>query len=340
MTKKLGAPRSPAATGRASTPPAIPVTRGLDLFMNELAVFVRVVERGGFARAADELGVRTSSVSRAVARLEAVVGARLLQRTSRSVQATTEGSQLYDSVARSVTAIRRAGQGLAPVSGAPRGRLRITAPVDIAQTFLAGVVAAFVERYPLVEVEMSATNRLVNLVEEGFDLAVRASRLADSSLIARRIGDGVLTLYASPHYLDTHGVPSAAADLERHRVVVFGAKGGDAQWRLRSRTSEATIRVHGHVGGDDYGFLRAIVLASSGIGLLPEIICAEDEAAGRIVRVLPGFETFGAPIHVLYPSARHVPTRVTAFRDLLVESFAERIAGCRATARAQTRARS
>ncbi len=300
-----------------------------NLDLNDLAVFVRVVDRGGFARAARELGVPTSTVSRTVARLEELVGTRLLHRTPRSVRVTTDGRELYESVAPAIATLQRAAHSVEPASRKPKGRLRITAPNDIAHAFVAGVVVDFVERHPLVEVEMVATNRTVNLVDEGFDLALRAGKLADSSLVARKVGDSIMALYASPEYLQRHGTPGTVQELDQHRIAVFRAKGGDDEWTLRSSSSEAHVAVHGRIVGDDFSFLRGVVLSGGGIGLLPQIVCAEDEGEGRLVRVLPEYEMQSAAFLVVYPSARHVPARVTAFRDFVIASFAARVARCK-----------
>lgn len=300
-----------------------------DLDLNDLAVFVRVVERGGFAKAARELGVPTSTISRTVARLESLVGARLLHRTTRSVQPTSDGRELFDTVSAAVATLQQATRGLEPATGKPQGRLRMTAPNDLANTILADLIVQFVERHPLVEVEMVATNRTVNLVDEGFDLAIRAGRLADSSLVARKVGELEACLYASPEYIAKHGAPSTTEDLARHTLVVFRAKDGKTEWPLEGAGRSDHVRVHGRIGGDDFTFVHSIVISGGGVGLVPRIICAQDEAEGRLVRVLPDLEMRGAPLHVVYPTARHVPARVTAFRDFLVEAFAASVARCK-----------
>src|SRR3954467_4089458 len=157
-----------------------------DLSLDDLAVFVRVVERGGFASAARELGVPTSNVSRAIARLESQSGVRLLHRTTRAVKPTTEGRELFASVAPALNTVRSAGRALEPATRKPKGRLRVTAPNDLCTGFLAEVIVAFAERYPQVLLDFRLTNQHSNLVEEGFDVALRATvRLEDSSLIAR-----------------------------------------------------------------------------------------------------------------------------------------------------------
>jgi len=298
------------------------LARVRDLDLNDLRVFVRVVDRGGFAGAARELRVPTSTVSRTIARLEQRIGTRLLQRTPRSVRATSEGHALYATVSAAVGALERAAHGLEPATRTPKGVLRVTAPAEIASTFLADVVVGFGERYPLVRIELALTNRTVNLVDEGFDVAVRAaSRLADSSLVAKKLGDLEHALYASPRYVDDHGAPAAPADLGGHRCIVFRAKDFSKVWTLHDGSQTVDVAVTASMGADDFSYLRAATVAGGGIALMPRIVCAKDEAAGRLVRVLPRFAARGASLYVMYPSAAHVPARVTAFRGFVATAF-------------------
>jgi DNA-binding transcriptional LysR family regulator len=293
-----------------------------DLDLNDLRVFVRVVDRGGFALAARELGVPTSTVSRAIARLEASTGTRLLQRTPRSVQATSEGRAIHASVSDAVATLERAAHALEPATRRPKGVLRVTAPTDVGSSFLADVAVAFGERYPLVQIDLVLTNRAVNLVDEGFDVAVRAApRLADSSLVAKKLGDLEHALYASPRYVERYGAPSSPGDLGDHRCIVFRAKDLTKTWRLHDDKETIEVVVHARMGGDDFSYLRAAVLAGGGVALMPRLVCAKDEAAGRLVRVLPRFAAQGAGLYVLYPSSAHVPARVTAFRDFVATAF-------------------
>jgi DNA-binding transcriptional LysR family regulator len=305
-----------------------------DLSLDDLAVFVRVVERGGFAGAARDLGAPTSTVSRTITRLESRAGVRLLHRTTRDVRPTSEGRELYASVAPAVSSLRAAGRTFEPATPQPRGRLRVTAPIDLGSNFLADVVVAFADRYPLVQLDFSLSNQHANLVDGGFDVALRATAdLADSSLVARKLGNLEQRLYASPRYLEKRGVPATWNDLADHECVVFRAKELTRTWTLRSAAGDATVQVRGRIGGDDFTFVRAMVVAGAGIGLLPHINCAADEASGRIVRVLPEYHAPGASLYVVYPSTRNVPARVTVFRDLVVEAFAARTAPSRRGAR-------
>jgi len=293
-----------------------------ELNLDDLGLFVRVVDRGGFASAARAVGVPTSTVSRAIARLEASTGVRLLHRTTRSMRPTTEGHELYASAAPAIATLKNAARSIEPVTRKPKGRLRVTAPNDLCATFLADVIVAFMERYPLVQLDFALSNQHTNLVDEGFDVAVRAAvHLGDSSLIARKLGDLELHLYASPRYLRRHGAPASLDDLSDHRCVVFRAKDLARTWALRSAAGDASVHVRGRIGGDDFGFVRAIVLAGGGIGLLPHLNSASDEASGRLVRVLPELRMRGASLYIVYPTAQNVPARVTAFRDFVIEAF-------------------
>jgi DNA-binding transcriptional LysR family regulator len=293
-----------------------------DLDLNDLRVFVRVVDRGGFALAARELGVPTSTVSRTIARLEAGIGTRLFHRTPRGLHATSEGRAMYASVHDAVGTLERAARELEPATRRPKGVLRVTAPTDIGAWFLADVAVAFGERYPLVQLDLALTNRAVSLVDEGFDVAVRAAlRLADSSLVARKLGDVEHALYASPRYVEAHGAPTSPADLAGHPCIVFRGKDLAKTWRLHDGARTLDVPVRGRMSADDFGAVRAAVLAGGGIALLPRITSAKDEAAGRLLRVLPTFASKGAGLYVLYPSAAHVPARVTAFRDFLAAAY-------------------
>ncbi len=294
-----------------------------DLDLEDLAIFARVVERRGFASAARELGTPTSTVSRAIARLEASSAVRLVQRTTRTMKPTAEGYELYAAVAPALLTLRSAARALEPAAQRPKGRLRVTAPNDLCSGFLAEVIVQFAERHPQVQLEFAVTNQLANLVEEGFDIAVRASaKLSDSLLVAKKLGVVEHRLYASPKYLQDHGAPRKLDELEQHRCIVFRAKDLRRTWTLRSARGDADVPVRGRIGGDDLGFVRAMVLAGAGVGILPHLNAAADEASGRLVRVLPDYHARGASLYLVYPSSQNLPARVTAFRDFVSEAFA------------------
>jgi len=293
-----------------------------ELDLNDVSAFVRVVENSGFAKAARALGVPTSTVSRAVARLEENVGVRLLHRTTRNLSVTSEGQAFHERVAPLVASLRDATRTLGSGGKEPEGLLRVTAPNDIGSAFLSEEVVHFVDRYPLLRVELMLTNRKVNLVSEGLDVAVRAGRLEASSLIARKIGTLQVELYASPAYAERARLPATLAELTRHKIVAWGARDGKIRWQLKGPRGEETVELSCRIACDDFGFVRAATVAGGGIGLMPRMIALSEVATGRLVRVLPEYGLSGAALHVIYPSTRQVPTKVTVFRDFLAKSCA------------------
>jgi DNA-binding transcriptional LysR family regulator len=292
-----------------------------DLDLNDVAVFVRVVEHAGFAKAARELGVPTSTTSRAVARLESTTGTRLVHRNTRSVTPTSEGQAFYSEVKAAVLTLQHAARGVDGNAREVRGRLRISAPNDIGSTFVAGLVTAFTERYPHVEVNVELSTRKVNLVQEGFDVALRASgKLSDSSLVARKAGDLEGELYASPAYLSRWGAPATLAALEDHRCVLFRPEDGAAVWALDGPDGVVEQRVRGRIGGDDFLFVRAAALSGAGVAMLPRLIASEDLNAGRLLRVLPLYTLRGSALYVVYAAVRALPAKIAAFRDFVLEA--------------------
>jgi len=292
-----------------------------ELDLNDVAMFVRVIEHAGFAKAARVLGVPTSTVSRAVSRLEEATGALLVHRNTRNVRATSEGQSFHREVAPLVVALRQAARGVEAHTPEARGTLRISAPNDLGATFVAGLVSAFSERYPRVTVQVELSVRNVDLVREGFDVALRASdKLSDSSLVARKAGELEAELYAAPSYIAAHGAPADVAALAGHRCVLFRPDHGESIWRLDGPDGLSEQRVRGPIGGDDYLFVRAVALWGAGVALLPRMVAADDVAAGRLVRVLPRQTARGAALYVVYAATRTVPTKVAAFRDFVLAS--------------------
>jgi DNA-binding transcriptional LysR family regulator len=296
-----------------------------DMDLNDVAAFVRVVENNGFAKAARELGVPTSTVSRAVARLEESVGVRLLHRTTRNLSVTGEGHAFHQRVAPLVASLRDATRTLGSGGKEPEGLLRITAPNDIGAAFLSEEIVRFADRYPLLHVDLLLTNRKLNLVSEGIDVAVRAGRLESSSLVARKIGTLQVELYASPAYAERARLPSNLSELSRHKIVAFGARDGKVSWDLQGPRGQETVELSCRIGCDDFGFVRATLVAGGGIGLIPRMIAASEVATGRLVRVLPEYGVSGAALYVIYPSARQVPTKVSLFREFLAKRCTEAI---------------
>lgn len=298
---------------------------GTTIDLNHVAWFVRVVEAESFTRAAEGLGLRKSSLSRAVSRLEEELGVRLLQRTTRRLSLTDAGRSYFAQARSALSGLADAAATVSDMGKDPRGVVRVTSPVDIGLILLTDVVARFVKEYPRIHIELSLTSRVVDLVAEGFDLAVRAGRLEDSSLIARRVGSADLGLFSTPAYLARRGTPRSIATLAEHDCVLFRGRDGHAEWKLSGPSGDETVAVKGPVSVDDLLLVQQAVEAGLGIGLLPLFLlrtCGERGAKSTLVRVLREVALRGSALHVVSPSARHQPARVALFRDFLIEALA------------------
>lgn len=294
--------------------------------LNRAVTFVRVIEAGSFTAAALALGVPKSSVSRGVAQLEDELGVRLLHRTTRNLHLTEAGQGYFARVRPLVAGFAEATDAVRGSSGDPRGLVRLTVPIE---PFIAPVLAAFGLQHPGIHVEVLATGRRVDLVAEGVDLAVRAGKLDDSSLVTRRVGAADMGLFAAPEYLERRGRPRSLADLSRHDCVLFRAHGGRLVWRLTGPRAREEVTVTGAVTTDDLLIARGLVVAGAGIGLLPTTTAGEAMGEGRLVRLLPRHGVPGGALHVVWPSQRLVPTRVALLRDHLVAELPQAISEMR-----------
>ena len=289
--------------------------------LNHVAVFARVVELESFTAAAKQMGLPKSSVSRTVTRLEEELGVRLLQRTTRKLHLTEAGKAYYERARVSLAGLEEAASAATNLSAEPRGTVRMSAPADMGVLNLGELVARFVRKYPLVHVDISLSSRFVDLVAEGFDLALRAGKLADSSLVARKIGSDSLGVFASPGYLRRCGRPKTVADLARHDCVLFRGTHGKSEWHLTGPRGEERVTVRGPLNADEMAFVQQAVAAGVGIALMPTIGIRLAAARGMSplpVRLLPEYSVAGGNLHVVSPSARFQSASVVAFRDFLV----------------------
>ncbi|MEZ4221491.1 MAG: LysR family transcriptional regulator [Polyangiaceae bacterium] len=289
--------------------------------LDDAAVFVSVVDAGSFSKAARTLSQPKSSVSRAVSRLERDLGVKLLERTTRSLRLTDAGKRYHAGVAPALTAVRDAQREVGALAEEVSGTLRISAPVDFGVAYLAEVVAAFTAEYPNVTVDAALTSRPVDLVREGFDLALRFGRLADSSLVARKVGELSDWLLAAPSYLKRARPLRSPQDLSKHDCVLFRSAEGKARWDLCSKRRTVRVDVAGRVLANDLLYVKRAAVAGAGIVLVPWFMSREELDAGTLVRVLPNWERRGAAFHIVVPSARFMPRKVAAFRDFLIEQM-------------------
>lgn len=287
--------------------------------LTQLRVFLRVVQSGSFSAAARQLGMPKSTVSRKVSELEGHVRARLLQRTTRQLGLTDVGRIFYEHAVRIAAEVDEAAQAVGRMQAAPRGLLRVTAPLSFGM--LGAILAEYMRTYPEVQVELLCTDRQVDLVDERFDVAIRAGKLADSSLTARAIGVIQRVLVAAPSYCKRHGVPRSPTELERHACLVFGAGAAPNVWSLESGDDRVAVRVMPRLTLNDPEVLRGVALEGAGIALIPEFVCTEDIKAKRLRRVLPDWCSASSPVHAVYPTARLLAPKATAFIELMRKRF-------------------
>ncbi len=296
--------------------------------LNLVTAFVRVVEAKSFTRAARALGLPKSSVSRRVSELEKEVGVPLLHRTTRKLTLTDAGRTYFEQAERALTGLESAREMAAGMDSEPRGTVRIMMPVDVGVMGFAELLAEFVRRYPEIRVDLSLGSGSVDLVESGFDIAVRASDVHDPNLVVRSVGNAALGLFAAPSYLERRGTPTTVAELAAHDAVLFRAKDGKALWRLDGPNDEvSTVEVSGVVNADELLFVRTAIAAGLGIGLLPILVesaCAERRKTDPLQRVLPDYALRGVDLAVVTPSGPKRPRRVTLLRDFLVEELGQR----------------
>ncbi len=291
---------------------------------SDVEMFVAIVQEGGFTAAARRLGVSKSHVSRRIQALEDRLGARLLDRTTRTVRPTDAGVELHTRATRILADLDEAERAVRDLQSEPRGTLRINAPVSFGLRYVAPAVAGFMARWPELRVEASYSDRRVDVIAEGYDMVVRIGRLADSSLIVRRLARTRARIVGSPAYLERRGVPQTPEDLTAHACLRYAHQISGPTWALYGPEGEVTVRVDGPLGADNGDALLIAARAGLGLGYMPDFFVVDDLAAGRLVPVLDRWTAREDPISALYPHSRHLSAKVRLFVEHLAESFAAR----------------
>lgn len=287
-----------------------------------MQAFARVAETRSFSEAARRLRVSKSVLSRQVAALEAELGVRLFNRTTRALTPTEIGQAYYARVARILADIEETELSIGHLQGAPRGRLKVNAPMSFGYLHLAPALPDFMAENPEVEVDIVMNDRTVDLVEEGFDVAVRIGRLADSSLIARRIAPMRSVVCGSPAYFAERGEPATPADLKAHCCLLYSNEPAPEDWRFV--TPEGTpwhVTVKGRLCANNGDALRHAALKGMGIVRLPSFMVGRDLQSGTLVSVLSDYVPQDSALHAIYPEARHLSPKVRAFVDFLGRRF-------------------
>ena len=290
----------------------------LDLI--DLRAFARIADLGSVSGAARALRMPKSSVSRSLVRLEEAVGAVLVERSTRHLRITDAGLLLQRHARRILDDVGEAENAVGGLVAQPRGDLRVSAPFTFAAGPLADMLPQFLARYPEVRVTLTIDNRVIDLLAEEYDVAIRIGPLPDSELIARRLTTLALAPYASPAYLERHAAIKAPADLTKHRII--GHRSSKELWPFRSKVGakrDVEIEAQGVVPEPDV--VRTMLLAGAGIGILPEFHAAQAIASGALVRVLPGYDHRSVEVHALYPSHRSLSAKVRVFIDAMAASL-------------------
>lgn len=291
----------------------------MDIFAS-MKVFVAVIEAGSFAGAADRLGMSKAMASKYVSSLEDHLGTRLLNRTTRRLSVTESGSAFHQRCVQILADVAEAEQVAGHLSAAPRGTLKITMPLAFGQHRLGPLVADYVQRYPEVRLDLSLSDRRVDLVEEGFDLAVRIGALPESGLIARKLGSDRAVVCASPAYLQRHGAPKTPDELAGHSCLGYTYTNSGDEWRMHDPAgAERAVPIAGAIKADNGDMLRLAAISGAGLIFQPLFIVADDLAAGRLVQVLADYPSAELGIYALYPSRKHLSAKVRTFVDFLVE---------------------
>ena len=285
-------------------------------------VFVTVVSRGSFTRAADALETSPANVTRYVNELEAHLGTRLLNRTSRRLSLTEGGETLYARCKSILDDVAETEGLVSSASVEPRGRLRINAPVSFGILHLAPLWPEFMRKYPGVELDVALIDRVVDIVEEGYDLAIRISRAGSTSHAARKLATSRNILCASPEYLARCGYPAEPAGLIEHQCIGYSYAATGDEWQLMDSERKAhTVKVNCHMHTNNGDTARAAALAGQGVIWQPTFLIGKDLRTGKLVQVLPDYRLPDIDVLALYPSRRHLSAKIRAVVDFLVEAF-------------------
>ena len=289
--------------------------------LNAVGCFAKVVELESFRAAAAALGIPKSTLSRKVAELEDTLGVRLLERTTRRLRLTDAGRAYHQRIAPALDALREAEHAVEEQNAKPSGSLKLTMTMEGGQAVLAPILAEYLTRYPEVQLQVELTDRRVDLVEEGFDVAIRTGALPNSTLIAKRLSlVGSFRAYASPSYLARRGTPRHPRELGKHDCLVMSAQSTPLTWSFQHRGKALPIKVRAYAEANSFTLLRDLAAAGHGIARLPDYLASQlpqSDEPRELRELLSGFAPPPMPWHVVYPSSRHLSPKVRAFVDLL-----------------------
>jgi DNA-binding transcriptional LysR family regulator len=289
--------------------------------LNDIVVFTKVVETKSFTGAAEQLGLPKSTVSRKLAQLEERLGVRLVQRTTRKLALTDIGQAYYERCSRIVADVAAAEQLVTDMQSTPRGRLRMTAPVDLSMRYLGSIVADFLSIHSDINIELEASDRIVDLIEEGFDLAVRFGTLPESTLIARRLCSISAVMCATPAYLARRGTPTTIEELDEHDRVLFTPSPRTQSWTMTHGDQVYEFGRPARFASNNVGACYEALTAGAGIALLTDFIVAADCERGTLTHVLPDWSGRAIEVNAVYPARQNLPPRLSLFLDHLAKAL-------------------
>ena len=291
------------------------------LDLQRLSSFLAVVHAGSFVGAADATGLSKAAVSRHVAELEAQLGVRLLHRTTRRLSLTDDGQRFHARAVEIVASLEELETETSSTGGEATGLLRINAPMTFGNLHLAPLWPRFLAANPKVSLDITLNDRVVDVVDEGYDLAVRISRLGESSLVSRLFAHTRMVLCASPGYLEARGTPQHPGELAQHEVLAYAYWSGGDEWRFQGPEGEVAVRVHPRIRSNSGDTCVAAALEDQGIVLQPDFLVGAELKRGRLVELMPQFHSIELGIHAVYPTRKHLPMKTRRLVDFLVESF-------------------
>jgi DNA-binding transcriptional LysR family regulator len=292
--------------------------------LTDIVVFVRVVDDGSFTRAAERLKLSRSVVSKYVTRLEGRLGARLLNRTTRRLSLTEAGRIFYERSRRGLQDIEEAEAEVSRLQEKPRGVLRINSPMSFGILHIAPALPEFLAQHPEVSVEMNLDDRVVDVIEEGFDVSIRIAEMPDSSLIARRLAPCRHVIVAAPAYLEKHGTPRTPEDLRDHNIISFSYQASAYDWHFISPDNkQVSVPVSGSMQANNSLALREALLRGVGITRTPTFVVGKDVQDGHLLSILGNYRTLEVSIYLVYPQRRHLSPKVRAFVDFMADRISE-----------------
>ncbi|MBX3040883.1 MAG: LysR family transcriptional regulator [Bdellovibrionaceae bacterium] len=288
--------------------------------LNEIAIYLQVVQTGSFSKAAQQLNMPKSTVSHKVSSLEKRLGLTLIQRTTRKLNITPAGQAYYKRCLQGLEEIKAAEAEVVAAQGEPHGLFRITAPFELGGSVLPDIISKYTTRYPEVRVEVLLTDRKIDLLSENVDLAIRAGELKDSTFKAKRIGSVYFAPFASPKYLKAKGTPSHPKDLKSHHTLQFTPLGID-DWKLTGPKGTVSAAFNGRVIVNNLEMIKSLALRGDGIAFLPTYFCYPEVKDGKLVRILPEWRSTLNPVHFIYPSQKFVTPNLSAFIEMATEDL-------------------